>query len=286
MNKRKNIKRSLLKFGFLVPAIFFFGVSMLIPFLLGIQVSFTSWDGISQKMNYIGLQNYANIFSNSDILQPMKNTIYFAILITIFNNAVALGLALILNKKFKGNSKFRLIYFIPTCLSTVLACFVWKFLYREVFYQVFGINSLIGNMKTVIPALVIISLWNGVAINMLIYLSALINVPRNLYEAAKVDGANVFQRFRNVTVPLIGPAFTTCVTLSLTYGLREFSVPMIATGGGPARSSETIAMYIYKHLFEYSKAGYGQAISIVFMVFLLIIGKTVSTIFRKREVEM
>lgn len=285
MNNKK-FKNSLLQFGFLVPAIFFFGVSMFIPFLLGIQVSFTSWDGLSQNMNFIGIQNYINIFTNSDILKPMKNTVYWAILVTIFNNALALGLAMILNKKFLGNSKFRLIYFIPTCLSTVLACFVWRFMYREVFYQLFGINSLIGNMKTVIPALVLISVWNGVAINMLIYLSALINVPKSLYEAAKVDGANAFQRFRNVTIPLIGPAFTTCVTLSLTYGLREFSVPMIATGGGPARSSETIAMYIYQHLFEYSKAGYGQAISIVFMIFLVIIGRTISTMFRKREVEM
>lgn len=285
MNNKK-IKNSLMEFGFLVPAIFFFGVSMFIPFILGIQVSFTSWDGISQSMDFIGMKNYTNIFTNSDIFKPMKNTVYWAILVTIFNNALALGLAMILNKKFIGNSKFRLIYFVPTCLSTVLACFVWKFMYKEVFYQLFGINSLIGNMKTAIPALVLISVWNGVAINMLIYLAALVNVPKNLYEAAKVDGANVFQRFRNVTIPLIGPAFTTCITLSLTYGLREFSVPMIATGGGPARSTETIAMYIYQNLFKYSKAGYGQAISIVFMVFLIIIGRTISTIFRKREVEM
>lgn len=285
MNNKK-LKNSLLEFGFLVPAIFFFGVSMFIPFLLGIKVSFTSWDGISQNMEFTGMKNYINIFTNSDIFKPMKNTVYWAILVTIFNNALALGLAMILNKKFIGNSKFRLIYFVPTCLSTVLACFVWKFMYKEVFYQLFGINSLIGNMKTAIPALVLISVWNGVAINMLIYLAALVNVPKNLYEAAKVDGANVFQRFRNVTIPLIGPAFTTCITLSITYGLREFSVPMIATGGGPARSTETIAMYIYDNLFKYSKAGYGQAISMVFMVFLIIIGRTISTIFRKREVEM
>jgi raffinose/stachyose/melibiose transport system permease protein len=141
-------------------------------------------------------------------------------------------------------------------------------------------------MFWVLPAIVLIGLWNGAGINMLIYYAAIRNVPIDLMEAAIVDGASRFQVFKNITLPMITPAFTTCVTLTFTSMLKEFGTVMSATGGGPARSSETISMYIYDNLYTYSRAGYGQALSFVFLAFLIVIGNLLTSFFRKREVEL
>ncbi len=270
----------------MLPAVFFFGFSMLIPFFMGINVAFTNWDGISPEVKYVGLNNFIHIFSNDDILIPVRNTVYFALLSTIAGNILALVLALAINRPFKGRNFARMAFFLPCALSGVLSVFIWSYIYREVFHTLFGINSLLGNPSTVIPGIVIMGLWNGVGINMIIYLSALTGVPKDMYESATVDGASPFQQFKNITLPMIVPAFTVCVTLSLTYGLREFGGPYIATKGGPVRSSETVAIYIYEHLFNFKRAGYGQAVALVFMIFLLVIGRVVSNLFRSREVEL
>lgn len=284
--KTVKLKKALPKYFFITPALLFFSFVILIPFIMGFNISLTNWDGLSKTYDYIGFKNFKVLFTDSDILIPLKNTLLFGLMGTVCNNFVALMLALLLSKKFPGRSIVRTIFFIPTCLSTVLASFIWSFIYRDVFHSLFGINSLLGNTSTVIPGIIGIILWNGVGINMLIYLSAISNVPKELYEAATIDGAGTLAKFKNVTIPMIMPAFTICITLTLTYSLREFAMTMAATNGGPARASETLAIYIYNNLYSFNKAGFGQAVSIVFMIILIIIGTVVSRIFRKKEVEL
>ena len=121
---------------------------------------------------------------------------------------------------------------------------------------------------------------------MLIYLSGLKNVPVDLYEAATVDGATGWQRFRKITLPMLMPSFNVCVTLTLTSWLREFGMTLSATQGGPGGASRTISIYIFENLYKFNKAGYGQAVSMLFVVFLVLIGTSVSSFFRKREVEL
>ncbi len=167
-----------------------------------------------------------------------------------------------------------------------LTSFIWKFIYKEAFSALFGIKSLLGSTTWAIPAIVLMGLWNSSGINMLIYLSGLKNIPTDLYEAAIMDGASAWQKFRNITLPLLTPSFTVCVTLSLTAWFREFGMTLSATGGGPAGSTRTLSIYIFENLYSYSKAGYGQAVALVFAVFLAVIGTAVSSFFRKREVEL
>lgn len=275
------------KYIFLMPSLFFFGISMFIPFLTGLNVAFTNWDGLSKNYDYVGFDNFRLMFSDKNLIVPIKNTIYYALFVTVFNNIITLFLAIMLNRKFRGRNIFRTIFFVPTCLSAVLAAFTWSFIYREVFQTVFGINSPLGSMKYVIPGIAGITLWNSCGINLIIYLAALANVPNELTEAALIDGAGQWRKFWNITVPMIMPAFSVCVTLTLTYSLREFAMPMAATsGGGPARASETMAIYIYNNLYAFNRAGYGQAVAFVFMIFLILIGYSVSRIFRSREVEL
>lgn len=282
----KPFREGLVRFSFLIPAFAFFAFAMIIPFFMGIHVSFTDWNGISPNYHFVGLDNFKNIFTNPSILKPLKNTIYYMVMSVIFSNALALLLAMAVNRAFWGRNMTRAIFFLPTVLSAVLVSFIWGFIYREVFHALFGINSLLGSPDTVMPAIVGIDVWNSVGISMIIFLSALTGVPKDLYEAAEVDGATAWQKFKNVTIPMIMPAITVNVTLAITYGLRVFTTPLIATNGGPVRSSETIAIYIYRHLFDFKKAGYGQAVSLIFLIVLVLIGWSVSRLLRSKEVEM
>lgn len=163
---------------------------------------------------------------------------------------------------------------------------MWGFIYREVLPQLFGVKNFLGRQDLVIIAIVLMGIWNTCGINMLIYLSGLKNIPLELIEAAKIDGASTLKQFTKITVPLLTPSFTVCITLSLTSWLKEFAMTMAATGGGPAGASKTMTIYIFENLYTYNKAGYGQAVAIGFAIFLIIIGNSVSSFFRKREVEM
>ena len=283
---KRNIKRELVDFSFLIPVLFFFGFSIIVPFISGLYISLTDWNGVSKEMNFVGIRNFINIFSNADILQPIKNTVVYTLIVTILGNVISLLLALAINRKFRGRTFARIAFFMPTSISVILAVFIWGYIFRDVFKALFGWSSLLGNKSTVLWGIAIIHMWIDVGINMLVYLSSLTTVPRELYESAELDGASDVQKFFKVTLPMIVPAFTTCITLSLTYGLREFATPYAATQGGPAGASETIGIYIYNHLMSYNKAGYGQAISVVFTIALIAIGAGLSGALRKKEVEI
>lgn len=288
--KKQKIKRKIIheltKFTFLIPVLCFFSFSILIPFLSGITISFTNWDGFSREKNYVGLVNYINLFTNSSVLVPIKNTLIYTILTTVLGNLTSLIFALAINRNFKGKNFCRMAFYLPTAISMVLASFIWKYIFRDLFKQMFGISNLLGQSSTVLLGLTIIHMWIDVGINMLVYLSSLQTIPKELLESAEIDGAGSFKRFFKIVLPLIVPAFTTCITLSITFGLKEFALPFTATQGGPVDSSVTIGMYIYNNLMSYKRAGYGQAVAIVFAAALILISSLVSGAFRKKEVEM
>ena len=286
MQKRKRIIRhELTKFLFVVPVLCFFSFSILIPFLSGIEISFTNWDGFSAEKDFVGLKNYINFFTNPSVLRPIKNTVIYTILTTVLGNLTSLLFALGINRNFKGRAFCRMAFFLPTAISMVLASFIWKYIFRDLFSQMFGIKNLLGQTSTVLLGLTLIHMWIDVGINMLVYLSSLQTIPKELLESAEIDGAGYWKRFFKVTLPMIVPAFTTCITLSITFGLKEFALPFTATQGGPMDASVTIGMYIYNNLMSYKIAGYGQAVAIIFAVAIVLISGFVSGTLRKKEVE-
>ncbi|NLO09614.1 MAG: sugar ABC transporter permease [Clostridiales bacterium] len=288
MKKKMNLNhRSISRYVFLLPGFCFFSFAVLIPFLMGVNIAFTDWNGITKDYTYVFLDNFISIFKDTRVSAPIANSIKYAVLGTVGGNVLSLSLAMLINHKTGKLSKMaRVIFFTPVCISAILTSFLWGFIYREVFPQLFGIKSLLGNRTWAIPAITAMGLWNGSGINMLIYFSGLKNIPTDLYEAAVVDGANVWQKFRKITLPLLTPSFTVCITLTLTAWFREFAMTLSATGGGPAGASRTISIYIFENLYEYYKAGYGQAVALLFALFLVVVGCSVSRFFRKREVEL
>lgn len=287
IHSKKSFSARSAKYVFALPGLTFFTFAMVIPFFMGLNIAFTDWNGITRDYNYVGLKNFINMFRDSRLLIPARNALIFALIGPIANNVLALSLALMINQHYKKfTAAAKLLFFIPVCLSSVLSAFIWNFIYKHVFSSLFHVNSPLGSKTWVIPAIILIGLWNGVGVGMMIYLSALKSIPGELYESAKVDGASAMQRFFRITIPMLTPAYTTCITLSLTNYLREFATTLSATGGGPARSSETISIYIFDNLYTYNKAGYGQALSLAFMIALIIISTVVSSFFRKLEVEL
>jgi raffinose/stachyose/melibiose transport system permease protein len=270
---------------FIFPSLALFGFAVMIPFINGINIAFTDWDGLSPAYTYVGFANFIRLLGDRAVLRPMGNTLYFAVFYTAANNLIALTLAILLDRWVRGKNILKTVFFVPMALSAVLTAFVWGFIFKNVFSTLFGINSLLGNPATVIPGIVIMALWNSVGSNLIIYMAGLSNIPVVYHEASEIDGANFMQQFRHITLPMLIPSFAICVTLTFTGSLREFATVMAATGGGPAGYSETIAIFIYRNLFSFQKAGYGQAASLLFMLFLVIAGGVLARFFRSREVE-
>jgi raffinose/stachyose/melibiose transport system permease protein len=279
-------QRDYFNWFFILPSLALFGFAVAVPFVNGITIAFTDWDGLSPVYRYVGFSNFIRLFGDRAVLRPTGNTFYFAMFYTAANNLIALALALLLDSQVRGKNILKTIFFVPMALSAVLAAFVWGFIFKNVFSTLFGINSLLGNPATVIPGIVIMALWNSLGSNLIIYTAGLSNIPVMYYEASEIDGANFIQRFHRITLPMLVPSFTICVTLTFTSSLREFGTVMAATGGGPAGYSETIAIFIYRNLFSFQKAGYGQAASLLFMLLLVIAGGILARFFRSREVEV
>lgn len=285
MLKRK-VKTHAKNFLFLLPALALFAFAVVIPFIRGVGISFTDWDGFSLVYNNVGLKNYINVFKDPSIAGPIKNSVTYTAMSVIGANVLGLTMALLLKKENKGNKTFRTMMFMPFIISLVLTGFIWSYIYKDVFYGIFGIKSLLGNKNTVMLGIALMGLWRDTGYAMLIYIAGLQGVDTTYYEAAKIDGAGPVKRFCYITLPLIAPAITINVTLFLGWGLKVFDYVMVATKGGPGRASETFAMYVYNYTFPYNKAGYGQAAAILMMLGIFIITGLVTKMLRAREVDV
>jgi raffinose/stachyose/melibiose transport system permease protein len=278
------LKGHLTDFVFLFPALLLFTAIVVVPFINGIHISLTDWDGYAPEYRYVGLRNFLRVLGDPRIAGPVRNSLLYAALTVVFDNLLGLLAALALHRNTRSNRFFRVLVFMPFIISLVLTGFMWSHIYSDVFYKLLGIKSLLGNVKTVIPGIAIMSMWRDTGYASLIYLAGLNHISPEYYEAARVDGAGPVNAFFRITLPLLAPAITINVTLFLGWGLKVFDYVMAATGGGPGRSSETVAIYVYNYAFPYNQAGYGQAAAILMMGGIFIITAAVTAVLRRREV--
>ncbi len=284
MNRKT--KKRIQEFTFILPALIMFSVFVAYPFLQGFPMSFTNWDGMSPNRVFVGFNNYLRIFQDGNVVNATKNTLIFTALTMVFSNLFGLLFALMISKATKLNNVLRTCIFVPYCLSLVLSSYIWRYVYSDVFYDIFGIPSPLGSTTWVMLGLAVISVWRDAGYCMVVYIAALQGVSTDYYEAADLEGATRWQKFKDITLPMIGPAITANITLVLAWGMKVFDYPMAATAGGPGRASETVAMLIYNNLFTYFRAGYGQAIAVVFTISIFVVSTLVSKTLRSREVEI
>lgn len=273
-------------FSFVLPALIIFVFVIIAPFLSGIHIAFTDWNGINATYNYVGLRNLFSMFKDNEILNPLCNTLYFTVITVIVVNIFGLSLAVALNNAFKSVEIIKTIIFMPMVVSLVLTSYMWVYVFNDFVTQIFGIPSPLSSTSTVMLGLCIMSIWKETGLAMVIYFAALKTVPKDLMEAAEIDGAGKVQRFFKITVPFLSPAFTYCIPLWLAAGLRQFDYSFVATNGGPGTASQSMTMYIYQYEFPYYKAGYGQMVAVVYLIFVLLISFLVTRALRKREIEI
>lgn len=282
--------------GFLSPAFLFFVIFIIVPTIASVYYSFTSWDGVSADVKFIGLRNYIEIFTSKRFYNALTNTVLLTVFISIFENFFALVLALLVDHVFRLKNLFRSIFYIPVLLSGIVSGFIWKTIYN---YNFGVINSIldsigkgelkqdwIGNPKLALVMVGIVLVWKGAGYYMIIYLASLQGVPTDLIEAAKIDGANAWQAFKNITVPLISGAFTINFTLSLINGLKVFDQISVMTDGGPGFATETIVYLLYKVGFGEGRQGFGTAVGIVLLFIIIILNGVQQKFLKSREVQL
>ncbi|MCR8643463.1 sugar ABC transporter permease [Paenibacillus sp. N1-5-1-14] len=287
----KSNKNSLAFWLFLAPTLAALFIVVVVPLLFGLYYSFTNWNGI-ESTEFVGLGNYAKLLQDKVFLNSLWFTTKFSVASIFFINIIGLGLALIVTSKIKSKNMLRTVFFMPNLIGGLILGFIWQFIFIKVFGAVgsaLGIESLqswLSTPGTSFWGLVILMSWQMAGYIMVIYVAYLENVPQDLIEAAEIDGANAFQRFKAITFPLVAPAFTVSLFLTLSNSFKLYDQNLSLTGGGPYNSTQMVAMNIFKSAFGENQMAYSQAKAIVFFLIVAAIALTQVYINKKREVEL
>ena len=288
--------RAIINFIFLFPLIFTFVVTVIIPMFVGIFYSFTDWNGVSYT-RMVGFENYAAMFKEPAFIWSLLLTVMFVVVNMILVNLVAFLLALLCTTKLKGIGFFRAAYFLPNLIGGIVLGYIWQFIFSNVvtLLPVFQ-HSPLASTNTAFIAIIIVYVWQYAGYIMLIYINGLATVPRDVLEAAQIDGANDVMTLFKIKIPMIAATFTICTFLTLTSAFKQFDVNLALTNGvGTVRGfmgkrlsngTQMIALNIYNTAFARDQYGYAQAKAILFFIILACVSLVQVRISNKREVEM
>lgn len=286
--------RSIINVLFLFPLLFAFALTVLVPFFCGIFYSMTDWNGIKFN-NFIGLDNYISMFKTKGYLYSFVVTFIYTVINMLAVNLVAFGLALLCTSKVKGRNFYRAAYFIPNLIGGIVLGYVWQFIFNKVMTTVIaGSVSMLTDPNLAIAAILIVSTWQYAGYIMMIYVTGLQSVPKDILEASNVDGANPITTLLKIKVPMIANTFTVCIFLTLVNSFKQFDLNLAITNGAPSRilagkpvqSTEFLALNIYNTAISKNQYALGQAMAVVFFIILAVVSLTQVSISKKKEVEM
>lgn len=288
------MKNSKFWFSFFVgPILFAFIVVVIVPMFMGIYYSFTDWNGIGNSANWVGIRNYIEVFKgDEDFLNAFLFTAKFALVSVITINIMGFGLALLVTKGLKISNFLRSIFFMPNLIGGLILGFIWQFIFTKAFDSLgtkLGLSFLEGwlaDTNTGFWGLVILMSWQMAGYMMIIYIASLENIPESLLEAAQIDGANAWERLIHITIPLVAPAFTVGLFLTLSNSFKLYDQNLSLTGGAPYKSTQMLAMNIYNTAFKFDQFGIAQAKAVIFLITVAAITLTQIYYSKKREVEM
>lgn len=279
---------------FYVPALALFAVFVVLPFIKGIYLSLTNWNGYSPSYKFVGLKNYTRMLTDENVRTAFVNTIIYGFGSTLVQNVLGIAFAILLNKKFRGRSLIRTVIYLPVMIAPLIMGYIMYFFFTynngavNDVLKLFGaqpVDWLAKGSRAVIILMLVNSL-QFVGISMVIYLAGLQNILTLYYDAAAIDGVNDRQRFFYVTLPLLMPAVTSSVTINLIGGLKLFDVISALTGGGPGYDTNSLSTLIHRLYFGSERAGYAAAVGLVFFVFIMIVSNIVVKALQKRQVEL
>ncbi|WP_248930872.1 carbohydrate ABC transporter permease [Paenibacillus hamazuiensis] len=274
------------------PALILFALFIFYPFLKGIQISFTNWDGYSQEYKWIGFANYERMTTDPDIGKVIWNTFIYGIGSTILQNIVGLAYALFLNRSLATRGLTRTIVYLPVIISPLIMGYIWYFFFQ---YQGGAINdilllfqekpaNLLGDSDLNVWIITFVNTYQYLGIAMVIFLAGLQSIPRDYYEAATIDGAGSYARFCHVTWPLLAPSFTVSMVLNLIGGLKLFDVITALTNSGPGYASASLSTLMYQLYFGRQDAGYAASIGNLMFAIISVVSIFALMYLRRREV--
>ena len=299
----KKRKKDFVFWLFLAPALICFSMVQVIPFIMGVYYSLTNWTATaSGSLEWVGLQNYLEVFQDVGFLYSTIITCIYTLANIILENVIAFSLALLVTSNIKGRNFYRAGFFLPNVIGGIILGYIWQFIFNNL-VPVIGthlqINYLADNLmlaeaNTSLIALVIVSTWQYAGYIMTIYVAALQNIPKDLLEAARIDGANQWQRFRRITIPMIMPAFTVTLFLTLVNSFKQFDVNVSLTAVGPAtdfmgktiNGVELLAQNIANTSMVSRNTALAQSKAIIFFIALVIFSLIQVYFTKRKEVEL
>lgn len=292
MNKKQLSKTYPIWVG--LPAIIVYTIFFIVPIFSAFFYSFTDWnlDRIDTP-SFIGVRNFVNLFQDEIFLRSLGNTFLFAFSTTLLKTVIGLLLALIVVKKFWGNSIFRTLFYLPC----VLSCMIIGLLFTSILKQDGLINNMfhtlglsffarnwLGSYSTAMFWIIIIEVWMWAGFSMFLFISGLQSIPREYYESAQIDGATGFQQFKGITFPLLAPSFTVVTTLNITGGLKVFDLVYSLTGGGPGFDTQVLNTYTYR-AFGMGLLGKSSASALILSIFVVVITFLLNKFLKSKELQ-
>ena len=268
---------------FVLPTLIAFTIAFFIPFLLGIFLSFTEFTTVIDA-KWVGMKNYREAFSSEEFIHALSFTIKFAVVSVVTINFFAFLLALLLTRKIKGTNFFRTVFFMPNLIGGIVLGYIWQLILNGILFQ-FGV-TLTYKPEYGFWGLVILMNWQMIGYMMVIYIAGIQNIPRDVIEAAKIDGAGKFQILRKITLPLMMPSVTICLFLTMSNSFKLFDQNLALTAGAPSKKTAMLALDIYNTFYgSVGSEGIGQAKAVVFTIIVALVAIVQLKLTRKREVE-
>lgn len=279
MNPRKE---ALTGYAFLLPSLLGYVVFLLFPIVFSLVLAFSEWDLVSglKEIKFVGLDNFIKIWSDETFLISLKNNIIYSVFVVPVTLIISLLIAIILNNKVYARNGLRLVYFLPYITTIVAVAVVWMQLYHpsqgpiNQFLMSIGVANppqWLASPTWALPSLMIMMVWVGLGYDLIVYMAGLQGIPKELYEAAEVDGAGGFRRFLHITIPMLSPTTFFLFITRVIHSFEVFAPVNIMTQGGPGESTSVLVYYIYVVSFNFYKFGYGSAIAWVLFIIIFVI---------------
>lgn len=283
-------------YAFVIPALSLFLVFWIFPVFQMFFYSVTNFNGVNYHYDFVGFRNFTQLFKEGTLVNSIKNTLIYTMLIVLGTNILGIVIAMALNTKIKGKTFFRTSSYIPALFSAIVVGFIWSYVYMpdngmiSSLLNLVGLDSskfnILGNFKTALYGIAIVEIWKSFGTTMIIYLAGLQTVDESLLEAGRIDGCTEWQLIHRIKLPLISSTITINVILSVIAGLKAFDYAFIMTNGGPGKSTNTLMFTIYKIAFTDQMMGKASAFSVVSFLVIIFITICMLIFMNKREVEL
>lgn len=271
-----NIGRRLTPYLYVLPILVISGCFIYYCIGFSLFASFTDWDGIGAEMNFIGVKNFVELFQDQTFWTATRNNLVFLIATVTVQAGVGLLLAVVLKEKLPGSNFFKAAFFLPIAMTPVIIAAIFRILLDANFGSLnttlndlglgFMAQAWLGDPQWALVSVIVVNIFQWMGFSMVIYFSGLMSIPEELYEAAKLDGANFWQTLFRVTIPSLRPTTNVLIILGIVGSLKTFDIVMLLTGGGPGRSTEFLNTFLYKTGFEQFNGGYSAAIGVMILI--------------------